>query len=62
MTASKVHDASLLPLKSLYLVPSGDWTQEVQRFADQLTSEFVGLSGYRLYYLTRKSLFGVRLF
>ncbi|XP_016994153.3 gustatory receptor for sugar taste 61a [Drosophila takahashii] len=59
MTASKIHDASLLPLRSLYLVPSGHWTQEVQRFADQLTSEFVGLSGYRLYYLTRKSLFGM---
>ncbi|KAH8349791.1 hypothetical protein KR084_006177 [Drosophila pseudotakahashii] len=59
MTASKIHDASLLPLRSLYLVPSGHWTQEVQRFANQLTSEFVGLSGYRLYYLTRKSLFGM---
>ncbi|XP_017126641.1 gustatory receptor for sugar taste 61a [Drosophila elegans] len=59
MTASKIHDTSLLPLKSLYLVPNGHWTQEVQRFANQLTSEFVGLSGYRLYYLTRKSLFGM---
>jgi len=59
MTASKIHDASLLPLRSLYLVPSDGWTQEVQRFADQLTSEFVGLSGYRLFCLTRKSLFGV---
>nr|NP_001261226.1 gustatory receptor 61a, isoform B [Drosophila melanogaster]NP_523877.1 gustatory receptor 61a, isoform A [Drosophila melanogaster]Q9W0M2.2 RecName: Full=Gustatory receptor for sugar taste 61a [Drosophila melanogaster]AAF47421.2 gustatory receptor 61a, isoform A [Drosophila melanogaster]AGB93921.1 gustatory receptor 61a, isoform B [Drosophila melanogaster] len=59
MTASKIHDASLLPLRSLYLVPSDGWTQEVQRFADQLTSEFVGLSGYRLFCLTRKSLFGM---
>ncbi|XP_043647761.1 gustatory receptor for sugar taste 61a [Drosophila teissieri] len=59
MTASKIHDASLLPLRSLYLVPSNGWTQEVQRFAYQLTSEFVGLSGYRLFCLTRKSLFGM---
>ncbi|XP_017066425.1 gustatory receptor for sugar taste 61a [Drosophila eugracilis] len=59
MTASRIHDASLLPLRSLYLVPSGHWTQEVQRFANQLTSEFIGLSGYRLFYLTRKSLFGM---
>ncbi|KAH8326948.1 hypothetical protein KR074_006390 [Drosophila pseudoananassae] len=59
LTGSKIHDASLLPLKSLYFVPTGHWTQEVQRFADQLTSEFVGLSGYRLFYLTRRSLFGM---
>ncbi|KAH8260560.1 hypothetical protein KR038_006226 [Drosophila bunnanda] len=59
MTASKIRDASLLPLKSVYLVPSERWTQEVQRFASQLTSEFVGLSGYRLFYLTRRSLFGM---
>ncbi|XP_017059522.1 gustatory receptor for sugar taste 61a [Drosophila ficusphila] len=59
MTASGIHDASILPLKSLFMVPRDDWTQEVQRFGDQLTSEFVGLSGYRLFYLTRKSLFGM---
>ncbi|KAH8297674.1 hypothetical protein KR054_005221 [Drosophila jambulina] len=59
MTASRIRDASLLPLKSVYLVPSDHWTQEVQRFANQLTSEFVGLSGYRLFYLTRRSLFGM---
>ncbi|XP_020801479.1 gustatory receptor for sugar taste 61a [Drosophila serrata] len=59
MSASKIRDASLLPLKSVYLVPSDRWTQEVQRFASQLTSEFVGLSGYRLFYLTRRSLFGM---
>ncbi|XP_017020313.1 gustatory receptor for sugar taste 61a [Drosophila kikkawai] len=59
MSASKIRDASLLPLKSVFLVPSDHWTQEVQRFASQLTSEFVGLSGYRLFYLTRRSLFGM---
>ncbi|KAH8379696.1 hypothetical protein KR009_006585 [Drosophila setifemur] len=59
MTASRIHDASLLPLKSLYQVSSDQWTQEVQRFANQITSEFVGLSGYRLFYLTRRSLFGM---
>ncbi|XP_017136212.1 gustatory receptor for sugar taste 61a [Drosophila miranda] len=59
MSASKIHDASLLPLRTLYLVPSTHWTEEVQRFVSQLTSEFVGLSGYRLFYLTRKSLFGM---
>ncbi|EDV39559.1 uncharacterized protein Dana_GF24412 [Drosophila ananassae] len=59
LTGSRIHDASMLPLKSLYLVPTGYWTQEVQRFANQLTSEFVGLSGYRLFYLTRRSLFGM---
>ncbi|XP_034133541.1 gustatory receptor for sugar taste 61a [Drosophila guanche] len=59
MSASKIHDASLLPLRTLYLVPSTHWTQEVQRFVSQLTAEFVGLSGYRLFYLTRKSLFGM---
>ncbi|XP_022221843.2 gustatory receptor for sugar taste 61a [Drosophila obscura] len=59
MSASKIHDVSLLPLRTLYLVPSTHWTEEVQRFVSQLTAEFVGLSGYRLFYLTRKSLFGM---
>ncbi|EDV50088.2 gustatory receptor for sugar taste 61a [Drosophila erecta] len=59
MTASKIHDAALLPLRSLYFVPRDGWSQEVQRFAYQLTSEFVGLSGYRLFCLTRRSLFGM---
>ncbi|KAH8298652.1 hypothetical protein KR018_008564 [Drosophila ironensis] len=59
MSASRIHDASLLPLRSLYLVPKGNWSQEVQRFGQQLTSEFVGLSGFRLFYLTRRSFFGM---
>lgn len=57
--ASRIHDYSALPLKVLYMVPSDRWTEEVQRFTHQLNSQYIGLSGFRLYYLTKRSLFGV---
>ncbi|XP_030372206.1 gustatory receptor for sugar taste 61a [Scaptodrosophila lebanonensis] len=59
LCASRIHDASLLPLQAVHMVPSEYWTEEVQRFMQQLSSEFVGLSGHRLFYLTRRSFFGL---
>ncbi|XP_065361233.1 gustatory receptor for sugar taste 61a [Calliphora vicina] len=59
MFASEIHDASVLPLKTLYLVPSGCWTVEVQRFTAQIVNEFIGLTGKRFYVVTRKNLFGM---
>ncbi|XP_034481334.1 gustatory receptor for sugar taste 61a [Drosophila innubila] len=59
LCASRIHEYSLLPLEVLYMVPSDNWTEEVQRFTHQLTSQYIALSGYRLYYLTRQSFFGM---
>ncbi|KAH8398110.1 hypothetical protein KR215_005669 [Drosophila sulfurigaster] len=59
--ASRIHELSVLPLEVLYMVPSDNWTEEVQRFTHQINNQFIALSGYRLYYLTRKSFFGVSI-
>ncbi|KAH8302984.1 hypothetical protein KR044_012872 [Drosophila immigrans] len=57
--ASRIHEFSLLPLEVLYMVPSDGWSEEVQRFTHQINNQYIALSGYRLYYLTRKSFFGM---
>ncbi|XP_061387474.1 gustatory receptor for sugar taste 61a [Musca vetustissima] len=59
MFASRIREASLLPLKILYLVPSGCWTEEVQRFMAQLLDETVGLTGKYFYTVTRQGFFGL---
>uniref|UniRef100_A0A1I8P582 Uncharacterized protein n=1 Tax=Stomoxys calcitrans TaxID=35570 RepID=A0A1I8P582_STOCA len=59
MFASKIYEASLKPLNTLYLVPSGCWTEEVQRFRAQILNESIGLTGKHFYTLTRQGLFGV---
>ncbi|XP_001997418.2 gustatory receptor for sugar taste 61a [Drosophila grimshawi] len=59
MCASRIHEASLLPLEVLSMVPSDHWTEEVQRFTHQVNNQFIGLSGSRLFYLTRQSFFGM---
>lgn len=59
MFASQIHDAAVMPLKTLCRVPSGGWTEEVQRFRAQILNEFIGLTGKRFYGLTRQNLFGV---
>ncbi|KAM8709838.1 hypothetical protein ACLKA7_016615 [Drosophila subpalustris] len=59
LCASRIHEFSLLPLEVLYMVPSDNWTEEVQRFTHQLTSQYIALSGFRLFFLTRKSFFGM---
>lgn len=61
MFAARINEASVLPLKSLYLVPSGCWTEEVQRFIAQILDEPLGLTGKDFYMVTRKGLFGVCL-
>ncbi|XP_058975825.1 gustatory receptor for sugar taste 61a [Musca domestica] len=59
MFASRIRDASLLPLKTLYLVPSGCWTEEVQRFLAQILDEPLGLTGKYFYTVTRQGFFGM---
>ncbi|XP_073836807.1 gustatory receptor 61a [Musca autumnalis] len=59
MFASSIREASLLPLKTLYLVPSGCWTEEVQRFMAQILDEPIGLTGKNFYTLTRQGFFGM---
>ncbi|XP_075163265.1 gustatory receptor 61a [Haematobia irritans] len=57
--AAKIYDASVKPLKTLYLVPSGCWTEEVQRFKAQILNQSLGLTGKHFYTLTKQGLFGM---
>ncbi|KAJ6635417.1 Gustatory receptor for sugar taste 64f, partial [Pseudolycoriella hygida] len=57
--ASSIHDASLKPLRVLRSVPSVAWSNEVQRFTHQVSSEVVALSGKRFFFLTRKLIFAM---
>ncbi|EDW70121.1 gustatory receptor for sugar taste 61a [Drosophila virilis] len=59
LCASRIHEASLLPLTVLSMVPRDYWTEEVQRFSHQLRSQYIGLSGLGLFHLTRRSFFGM---
>ncbi|TMW41427.1 hypothetical protein DOY81_013492 [Sarcophaga bullata] len=58
MFASQIYDAAMKPLNTLKLVPTGCWTEEVQRFRAQILNEYNGLTGKNFYWITRKSLFG----
>ncbi|XP_055909610.1 gustatory receptor for sugar taste 64a-like [Eupeodes corollae] len=59
LCASKIHDESKVPLLALRSVPSAGWGDEVERFSIQISSECVALSGRKLFFITRKLLFGM---
>lgn len=60
--AARVHDGALQPSMVLANVPTSCWTAEVQRFADQLVSDKVALSGRRFFYITRRTILAVGVF
>ena len=57
--ASNIYENSRKPLKITRMVPNDSWTQEVERFNDQIYSETNALSGMNFFYLTRSVLFGL---
>jgi gustatory receptor len=54
--AARIHDESNYPLDVLKSVPYEGWCIEVQRWIDQIRSQTMALSGYKFFYLTRKSI------
>lgn len=59
--ASNIFENSQKPLRTLRSIPSEGWTQEAERFNQQLTNakETTALSGKNFFYLTRRLMFGM---
>lgn len=59
LCAGSIHDVSRRPLKYIQTVPTCEWCIELERFAEQVRAEKIALSGMRIFFMTRKLLFGV---
>ncbi|EDW19619.1 uncharacterized protein Dmoj_GI13884 [Drosophila mojavensis] len=57
--AASVHDESRRPLRYLRCVPKESWCPEAMRFAEEITSDMVALSGMKFFNLTRKLVLSV---
>ncbi|ALC44534.1 Gr64c, partial [Drosophila busckii] len=57
--AASVHDESRRSLRFLRLVPKDAWCPEAKRFAEEISSDLVALSGMKFFYLTRKLVLSV---
>ena len=54
--AALIHETSNRPLNVLKAVPYNGWCIKIQRFIDQIRSQTMAFSGYKFFYLTRKSI------
>lgn len=59
--AASVHDESRRPLRYLRCVPKDSWCPDTMRFAEEITSDMVALSGMKFFNLTRKLVLSVSL-
>lgn len=57
--AALIHDASNQPLSVLKSVPFKGNCVEIDRFIDQIRTQTMAFSGYRFFYLTRKTIMAV---
>lgn len=57
--AASVHDESRRSLCYLRCIPKESWCPEAKRFAEEITSDLVALSGMKFFYLTRKLVLSV---
>ncbi|KAH8371100.1 hypothetical protein KR093_006246 [Drosophila rubida] len=57
--AASVHDESRYTLRYLRCVPKDSWCSETKRFAEEITSDLVALSGMKFFHLTRKLVLSV---
>lgn len=57
--AASVHDESRRSLTYLRCIPKESWCPEAKRFAEEITSDLVALSGMKFFYLTRKLVLSV---
>lgn len=57
--AATVYESSRKPLKIFRSIPDRGWSQEVERFSEQIMVETNALSGMNFFYLTRSVLFGL---
>ncbi|KAM8709834.1 hypothetical protein ACLKA7_016611 [Drosophila subpalustris] len=57
--AASVHDESRYSLRYLRCVPKDSWCPETKRFAEEIASDLVALSGMKFFHLTRKLVLSV---
>ncbi|XP_032290821.1 gustatory receptor for sugar taste 64f isoform X2 [Drosophila virilis] len=57
--AASVHDESRRSLRYLRCVPKDSWCPEVKRFAEEISSDMVALSGMKFFHLTRKLVLSI---
>jgi gustatory receptor len=57
--AAQINDSSKYPIKIIKSIPPEGWCIEMQRFADEVRTQTIALSGMRFFYLTRKSILAV---
>lgn len=59
LCAGSIHDVSRRPIEYIRTVPTCEWCTELERFAEQVSTEKIALSGMKFFLMTRKLLFGV---
>ncbi|XP_058129801.1 gustatory receptor for sugar taste 64a-like [Anopheles ziemanni] len=59
LSAAHIHDCAKKPLEIIMKIPNVGWCVELERFAAQLKSEKVALSGMGFFSLTRQLLFSM---
>lgn len=59
--AAQIHEESKKPIKMLRAIPRKVWSKEAHRFADEVVTDTVALSGMRFFFITRKLLLAVSL-
>lgn len=57
--ASTINENSRKPLRVLRSIPTEGWCEELQRFFNQIKDDEGGLSGGRLFFMTRRLLFSL---
>ncbi|KAG8243863.1 sweet taste receptor activity protein [Homalodisca vitripennis] len=57
--AAAIHDQSRLVAPELFLCPSESYCTEVQRFLQEVTSDYVALTGFNMFSITRNFLLGI---
>lgn len=57
--ATRVHDKSKRPIKTLINVPTSAWTVESKLLFDEVRCNTVALSGVEFFYFTRKLILSV---
>ncbi|XP_055635567.1 gustatory receptor for sugar taste 64a-like [Toxorhynchites rutilus septentrionalis] len=59
LCAASIHEAAKKPLDVVTKIPNSGWCVELDRFATQLKSETVALSGMGFFHITRQLLFSM---
>ncbi|KAL7039352.1 hypothetical protein ACKWTF_009883 [Chironomus riparius] len=59
LISASINEESIKPLSVFRTIPSNGWTQEVQRFCNQIQNNGVALSGKNFFFLTRSIVISI---